>query len=303
MNVSWITLRDLEYLTAVAQHLHFGKAAKACHVSQPALSAQIKKMEQTLGYQIFERSNRSVALTEKGRRLVEQAQVVLEEAQKLISVPESEKPSELRGVLRLGVIATLGPYYVPKFLPLLKKRFPDLQLVLREGLTHSLLNELKAGNLDVVLAAPTFDQSSFQVYALFEEPFLLAVPEDHALAQKQAVRTSDLRASDMVLLEDGHCLRDQTLEICPRNRRGNIRQYHVTSLETLRHLVATGMGYTLMPKMAVEGSDSMKGLLKYRRFQDEDVGRTIILVTRPSHPRLPEIELLAEFLRTHAPKL
>src|SRR5262249_9186641 len=112
MNVSWITLRDLEYLAAVAQHLHFGKAAKGCHVSQPALSAQIKKMEDTLGYQIFERSNRSVTLTDKGRRLVEQARVVLEEAEKLIAIPESEKPSDLRGVLRLGVIATLGPYYV-----------------------------------------------------------------------------------------------------------------------------------------------------------------------------------------------
>jgi LysR family transcriptional regulator, hydrogen peroxide-inducible genes activator len=302
MNVSWLTLRDLEYLIAVAQHLHFGKAARASHVTQPALSAQIKKIEEFLGFQIFERTNRKVSLTEQGKLVVDQARIVVEETEKLISLAAQEGAKNLESTLRLGVIATLGPYYVPHFLPLLKRPFPKLQLILREGLTDELLGDLRSGNLDAVLAARTFEESGFHVFPLFKEPFLLTVSSEHPLATKEPLSTKDLRSEDMVLLEDGHCLRDQTLEICPPNRRGNIRQFHATSVETLRHLVASGMGYTLLPQLAVTGADRMKGMLRYRRFYSEKIGRTIVLVCRERYARLREIEQLAEFLRENAPE-
>jgi LysR family hydrogen peroxide-inducible transcriptional activator len=301
MNVSWLTLRDLEYLTSVAEHLHFGNAARACHVSQPALSAQIRKLEDMLGVRLFERTNRKVSLTERGKPIVDQARLVLEEAQKLIAVAASQGKEQLSGLLRIGAIATLGPYYIPHFLPLLKKKFPKLQVFLREGLTDDLLAELKSGALDIVLAARTFDESGFRVFPIFEEPFILTVPKNHPLAVKKPVRRNDLRGEEMVLLEDGHCLRDQALEICPPNRRGNIRQFHATSIETLRYLVASGMGYTLLPKLAVDEHDTLKGMLKYRSLDLEKIGRSIVLVCRDRYARIKEVEQLAEFLRLHPP--
>lgn len=302
MNVSWITLRDLEYLAAVGEHLHFGKAAKACHVSQPALSSQVRKLEDSLGFQVFERTNRKVTLTDLGRKVLDQARVILEEAQKLVMIAQPKGKAELQGTLRLGAIATLGPYYIPHFLPLLKQKFPKLKLFLREGLTDGLLSELRSGTLDAVLAAKTFDETGFRVFPIFEEPFLLAVPRDHPLASKKPLRGRDLRVEEMVLLEDGHCLRDQALEICPPNRRGNIRQFHATSVETLRYLVASGMGYTLIPKLAVNDAGVMKGLLQYRDLDSDRIGRTIVLVWRERYPRMKEVEQLAEFLKSHLPK-
>ncbi|HEY7161150.1 MAG TPA: LysR substrate-binding domain-containing protein [Acidobacteriota bacterium] len=302
MNVSWLTLRDLEYLVAVAEHLHFGKAAQTCHVSQPALSAQIKKMEDFLGFPLFERTHRKVTLTDQGKLISDQARVILEEAEKLVSIARQSGSTELQGSLRLGVIATLGPYYVPLFLSNLKKQFPKLQLILREGLTDPLLSDLKSGSLDAVLAARTFDESGFRVFPIFKEAFVLAAPKEHELAGKDPLLASDLHTEDMVLLEDGHCLRDQTLEICPPNRRGNIRQFHATSVETLKHLVASGMGYTLLPELAIRDGDPMKDLLTYRRFGSQEVGRTIVLVCRKRYARMTEIEKLAEFLQKIAPK-
>jgi LysR family hydrogen peroxide-inducible transcriptional activator len=300
MHISWMTLRDLEYVSALARYMHFGKASEACNVSQPALSAQIKKMEERLGFRVFERTNRRVAVTERGKAVIDQARIVLEEAEKIGALVADEKEAgEMRGTLRLGAIATLGPYYVPHFLPKLRKKFPELQIILREGLTDDLLSELKAGELDAILAARTFSETGLKLFPLFYEPFLLAVPRDHPLAKKQKVSGTELRAQDMVLLEDGHCLRDQTLEICPRNRRGNIRQFHVTSLETLRHLVAAGLGYTLMPVLAA-GSD-MKGLLEYRPLAEEGIGREIVLVCRDRYPRIADLAVLAEYMKSHAP--
>lgn len=300
MNISWMTLRDLEYICAVARYMHFGRASEACNVSQPALSAQIKKMEERLGFAVFERTNRRVAITERGEAVIHQARIVLEEAEKISALVVDEKEAgQMRGTLRLGAIATLGPYYVPHFLPKLRKKFPELQIILREGLTDELLSELKAGELDAILAARTFSETGLTLFPLFYEPFLLAVPRDHPLAKKQKVSGSELRAQEMVLLEDGHCLRDQTLEICPRNRRGNIRQFHVTSLETLRHLVGAGLGYTLMPVLAA-GSD-MKGLLEYRPLIEEAIGREIVLACRDRYPRMADLAILAEHMKSHAP--
>lgn len=302
MNIAALTLRDLEYLIAVADHEHFGKAALAAHVSQPALSGQIKKVEEFLGVQLFERSNRRVAITAIGEHVVEQARVVLEEARKIAELVRSER-EPLTGALRLGAISTLGPYYLPHVLAPLRKRFPQLTLHLREGITDHLLADLRTGTLEAVLASPTaaFDES-LHVIPLFIEPFLLAAPKTHALAKKAGLRSLDLRASDMVLLEDGHCLKDQTLAICPANRRGNFHQYHATGLETLRHLVAGGLGYTLIPYLAAKVDPKLKKLICYRAFEGKPIGREIALVARKRFARMRDIEILAKYLKEIRPQ-
>jgi LysR family transcriptional regulator, hydrogen peroxide-inducible genes activator len=301
MNISWLTLRDLQYLVAVADHAHFGKAAVACHVSQPALSGQIRKVEDVLDVQLFERSNRKVAITPMGQAVVDQARVVLEEARKLGELTMAVQ-QPLSGALRLGAIATVGPYLMPHLLAPLRKAYPKLDLFLQEGLTEQLLAELKAGRLDAVIASDTFSDASLRVMPLFFEPFLLAVPPNHPLATKAKIHRRDLHPEEMILLEDGHCLRDQTLDICPANRRGHIKQFHATSLETLRHLVATGSGYTLIPELAVRDEKQLRMLIRYRKFDDnKPVGRNIILTCRNRIGRTADIDALAGFIRRHVP--
>lgn len=302
MNIAGLTLRDLQYVVAVADYGHFGRAAKACHVSQPALSSQIKKIEEYLGIALFERAMRRVAITEVGQAVVQQARVVLEEAEKILSTARSTH-EPLAGLFRLGAIATLGPYLMPHLLGPLRKAFPKLELRLKEGLTEDLLAELRAGQLEAVLAAQSFDAEGLHVIPLFVEPFLLTVPKDHPLMHKNPLKLSDLNASEMVLLEDGHCLRDQTIAICPPNRRGNVKEMHVTSLETLRHLVASGAGYTLMPLLAVNDDKRLRALIRYRRLEGKTAGRTIVLVCRDRFPRKREVELLGDFIRRHIPRL
>lgn len=301
MNIAGLTLRDLQYVVAVAEHAHFGKAARSCHVSQPALSGQIKKIEDYLGVTLFERGMRGVKTTEVGRAVAQQARIVLEEAEKILSAAKS--PAEpLAGPFRLGAIATLGPYLMPHLLGPLRKAFPRLQLLLREGLTEPLLDELRAGRLDAVLAARTFVEEGLHVLPLFNEPFLLAAPNTHPLGRKPSVKVTDLDAADMVLLEDGHCLRDQTLAVCPPNRRGHTKELLVASVETLRHLVASGAGYTLMPMLAVTEDKRLKPLVRYRRIEGKNTGRTVVLVWRDRFPRKREIEILADFIRAHLPR-
>jgi LysR family hydrogen peroxide-inducible transcriptional activator len=300
MNISWLTLRDLQYLVSVADHAHFGKAAAACHVSQPTLSAQIRKIEEVLAAQLFERSNRSVAITPQGQAVVNQARLVLEEAEKIPELTRSAR-QPLSGSLRLGVIATVGPYLMPHLLAPMRKTFPKLELFLREGMTEELLSELKAGRLDAVIASDTFDDPTLRVIPLYFEPFVLATPSGHPLAEKPSIGRRDLNSNDMVLLEDGHCLRDQSLDICPSNRRGHIRQFHATSLETLRHLVATGSGYTLVPEMAVREDKQLKPLMVYRRFSEKGIGRNVILVARKRFARMNDIDTLASLIRDHLP--
>ena len=300
MNISWLTLRDLQYLVAVADQGHFGKAAAACNVSQPTLSAQIRKIEEVLGVQLFERSNRSVAITPPGQAVVNQARLVLEEAEKIPELTRSAG-QPLSGSFRLGVIATVGPYLMPHLLAPLRKAYPRVELFLREGLTEELLNELKSGRLDALIASDTFEDPTLRVVPLYFEPFVLATPAGHPLSRKASVGRRDLNSNDMVLLEDGHCLRDQSLDICPSNRRGHIRQFHATSLETLRHLVATGSGYTLVPELAVREDKQLKPLMTYRRFNDKTIGRNVILVCRKRFARMTDIDALASLIRDHLP--
>jgi LysR family hydrogen peroxide-inducible transcriptional activator len=300
MNISWLTLRDLEYVVSVAEHQHFGRAAEACHISQPALSAQIRKVEDILGVALFERSNKRVVITAVGAAVAAQAMIVLDEAKRLTSLARATA-EPLTGSFRLGVIATLGPYLMPRILGPLRKEYPNLELLLKEGLTENLIQDLRMGTLDAVLAAPTFKEDGLRSISLFSERFLLAASRSHPLARKKPLRTRDLRSEEMVLLEDGHCLRDQTMDICSTGRRGNFRDFHATSLETLRHLVASGFGYSLMPQLAVDNDRHLSGLLTYREFEGRPVGRTIVLVCRDRFPRMAEAEAFASFIRSHLP--
>lgn len=299
MNISTLTLRDLEYLVAVAQTKHFGRAAALVHVSQPTLSGQVKKAEEFLGVRLFERTNKRVALTQAGERIVRQAKVVLDEAQKLGALASGARPP-LSGAFHLGAIHTLGPYYFPHVLAFLGERFPDLELHLREGTTDALLAELRAGQVDAVLASPTFPRAGLRLFPLFVEPFVLAAPARHELCRRTPLVPADLRLEDLILLEDGHCLKDQILAICPRGRRGAVPT-QATSLETLRYLVASGAGYTLFPKLAVREDAGLRGMIRYRPFRDDAVGREVALVCRARSPRMDEVALLAEQLRAQRP--
>lgn len=298
MDISWLTFRDLEYVVAIADKLHFGRAASDCRVSQPALSAQLKKIEAQLGATLFERTNRRVTLTEKGREVAERARQLLDDARRLADVCAGAEP--LAGDFRVGAIATVGPYLFPQVLPGLRKRFPKARFLLKEGLTAPLLEELRAGKLDVVLAARTFDEEAFETIALCEEPFLLAIPREHPLAAKERPSRRDLDPSGMVLLEDGHCLSDQTLALCPARRGREAQPFHATSLETLRFLVASGVGYTLLPQLAARSDERLDHLVRYRRLAEE-VGRELVLVHRKRYPRAREAALLADAIRAGLP--
>lgn len=300
MNISALTLRNLEYIVAVAGEGHFGRAAEACGVSQPALSAQVQKVEESLGIQIFERTKRVVQLTPTGSEVVEQARLVLRETERLVEIAERRK-EPLCGLFRLGVIATLGPYLMPHLLRPLRKKHPELDLVLVEGLTDSLLDQLRSGRLDAVLAALPIKGDSFHTEALFVEPFYLVVPSGHTLAKTQDPSPEMLAADDMLLLEDGHCLRDQALDVCPTGGSSQRNRYQATSLETLRHMVASGAGYTLFPALAVPGPGQLKNLIQYRPFRGNAPGRTIALVSRRRSSAAPDADTLAAFVRENLP--
>ena len=300
MSVSWLTLRDLEYIIAVADHAHFGKAAEACHVSQPSLSAQVRKVEDFLGQAVFERTKRRVAITGFGETVVAQARRVMAEARKLGELAQGSR-EPLSGPFRLGAIATLGPYLMPHLLGPLRKKYPKMELLLEDGLTDGLIAQLRSGKLDAVLASPTFSEEGLKLSPLFVEPFVLVAPKAHSIATKESVRAADFRANEMVLLEDGHCLKDQALGLCPVNRRGSLRRFHVTSLETLVQLVASGQGYTLIPKLAVREDAKLKELLTYRTLDDRRVGREIVLVCRQSYTQMEDIEQLAKLIRAVFP--
>lgn len=300
IRINALTLRDLAYVVAVAERRHFGQAAAACHVSQPALSAQVRKVEDALGVRLFERTNRRVEVTAIGEQVAAQARVVLDEAQRLGTVAERAH-GPLVGPYRLGAIQTLGPYLLPYVLGPLRRAFPRLELVLREGLTLDLVRELKAGALDAVLAAATFTDPAVRQTPLFVEPFELLAPRGHPLVTQRSLRTADLDARDMLLLEDGHCLADQALDLCPASRRRGARRAHVTSLETLRHLVAAGAGYTIVPALAATDDPRLRRLVRHRHFDGRAPGRTVVLATRERLGRTADAEALAEVIRDHLP--
>jgi len=301
MSVRNLGFRDLQYVVAVAECKSFSRAAEACAITQPALSERIKRIESDLGIELFERNKRALKVTPVGEKLVRKARGLLDDAVEIDEIVSSSQ-EPLTGPLRVGIITTLGPYLMPLVLPLLRQNHPDLELVLQEGLTESLITSLQAGSLDVVIAAAPFHASGIKQLDLFHEPFVLAIPVEHEMASRPVVNARDLRGDDMVLLWDGHCLTGQALDICPAKQRHNRNRLHAMTLETLRHMVATGAGYTLLPSLAVGTKPPLTDLIYYTKLGGKrQYGRRIVIAWRHSFSGETDIELLAELIRESLP--
>lgn len=287
------TLRQLRYLVALAEHRHFGRAAEACLVTQSTMSAGLQELETLLGCTLVERDRRHVALTPIGLAVVARARRLLIEAQDLVdAVRAADQP--LSGPLRMGVIPTIAPYILPIVLPELRRAYPDLRLILREDLSARLAEQLKGGQLDVLLLALPWPIDGTETLDLGADPFLLAVPAGHPLAEKNLVDWDDIPMHDMLLLEEGHCLRDQALAACRMaGHSGVARGVSGTSLPTIIQMVAGGLGVTLLPAMAVRTGALAGTDLVARPLADPSAKRSIGLVWRASSPRTPEMRELA----------
>jgi len=294
-----MNLRELEYLKAVAEHRHFGKAAFECFVSQPTLSGQIKKLEEELGVTIFERGRRGVLLTQEGKEIVQQARKVLSGVQELQQMAESFR-DPFRGALRLGIFPTLSPYLLPHIVGRLHQEFPELRLLLVEDQTHRIEKQLLDGELDVLVLALPVENPVFEVQELFAEPFRMALPKEHDLARKKQVGVADLEGLSMLLLEDGHCLRAQVLDVCNTTGASEFSGFRASSLETLRQMVAAGTGITLIPELAVRRDLSAKGNIKYLPFKNPQPHRKLGLVWRKGSTRTQLFDKLAEIIRSEA---
>jgi LysR family hydrogen peroxide-inducible transcriptional activator len=298
----FMTLQELRYLVALADEGHFARAAERCHVGQPTLSTQLKKLEDFLGVSLFERGKRRVIPTPVGEEIIAQARVVLEEAGKLRQLANRGQ-NPMAGPLRMGVIPTLGPYLLPHLLPIIHATYPKLRLLLREDLTRNLLARLRAGKLDILLLALPVKIDGLETAPLFREPFVVALPADHPLAEQQQVQHDDLQHECVLLLEEGHCLRDQALDICGANSSGAGEEFKATSLETLRQMVAAGAGCTLLPALAALPATevSIKAMIKTRPFAEPVPTRTIGLVWRRSFPRMKVVHNLRALMLNHLP--
>lgn len=301
MNASQLSLRDLEYIVAVSEELHFGKAALRLNVSQPTLSEQIKKLEQTLEIKFFERTNRTVRLTPQGAELIDVAYRVLREAQSFIKTANSNK-TPLTGEFHLGAIATVGPYYFPYIIGPLKKAFPHLELIIHEGMTDVLLEKLNRGELNAVIASRTFDEKMFRVYPLYKEAFQLACSNDYNPKVKNGfVSVKDIDEEKLLLLAEGNCLKDEVQNFCKLSKNKHSAKVQSASLETLRHLIAAGNGMSLFPELAISEHKKLKGLISYYPFIEKSAHREIALVTREQYPKPDEIRLLVQKLKEHLP--
>lgn len=276
-----MNLRDLQYLVALAEQRHFGKAAAACFVSQPTLSMQIRKLEEELGVALFERAPRKVMLTAAGEDIVVRARRVLAEVEQMKEAARRSRDPEA-GSLRLGVFPTLGPYLLPHVVPQLRERFPQLALLLVEEKSDVLLERLRAGRLDAALLALPIDDDQLHAHFLFEEPFVLAAPAQHPLAQVQVLTMDALSDETLLLLEDGHCLRDQALDVCRLSGAQEKSGFRATSLETLRQMVAAGAGVTLLPALSVHAPVAQPRNIRLVPFRDPPPSRRIALVWRKS---------------------
>jgi LysR family hydrogen peroxide-inducible transcriptional activator len=290
-----MNLRDLRYLAALAEHRHFGRAAEACHVSQPTLSTQIRKLEDELGVALVERAPRQVMLTAAGADIALRARRVLAEVEQMREVARRTADPEA-GSVRLGLFPTLGPYLLPHVVPRIRKRFPRLELLLVEEKTEAMLHMLREGRLDAGVLALPLHEDWIESEFLFEEPFLLAVPEGHPLAGRHDLRLDELSDQRLLLLEEGHCLRDQALEVCQLAGAGEKLGFRATSLETLRQMVAAGVGVTLLPVLAVKPPVPAQSNLRLLHFRTPPPSRRLALVWRKS-------SAMSEFLRRLAAEI
>ncbi len=291
-----MTLTELQYIVAVAQERHFGRAADRVFVTQPALSLAIKKLEEELGVVIFERRRNQVAPTPVGEQIVQQAQRVLEEADR-IKLVASQGRNQLVGPLRFGVIATVGPYLLPDLVPRLHKRAPQMPLEIEENLTANLSAMLKNGKLDVIMVAFPFDEPGILTRPLYDEPFKAVVPADHPLAKKTKIDPAVLSTERVLLPHAGHCFRQQVLDSCPELSRSDTEGLQGNSLETIRQMVASGLGITVMPASAVTAKYQNKRLVAVD-FMKPVPERRIGLAWRKGFARPAVIEAIREAIQT-----
>jgi len=292
-----MTLTELRYIVAVYRERHFGRAAESCYVSQPTLSAAVKKLEQELGVDIFERSKQDISVTPVGEQVIEQAQRVLEEAEKLKQISQVGK-DQLIGTLRIGAIYTIGPYLLPHIIPELRKNAPNMPLVIEENFTARLREKLKAGQLDAIIIALPFEEPGVVTLPLYDEPFVAVLPASHPLTQKDSIRIKDLAKENLLLLGEGHCFREQVLEVCPECRDASIsggafnQTIEGSSIETIRHMVVSGIGVTVLPCSAAGTDKYARRLLQIKRLKNPEPKRCVALAWRTSFPRPKAIEEL-----------
>jgi LysR family hydrogen peroxide-inducible transcriptional activator len=294
-----MTLNELRYIVAVARERHFGRAAEACFISQPTLSVAVKKLEEELGLSLFERRRGEVSVTPVGERIVAQAQRVLEEASGIRQIARQGQ-NQLEGPLRIGAIYTIGPYLLPHLIPQLSECAPKMPLIIEENYTANLADQLKRGELDVILISLPFDEPGVVTMPLYEEPFVLLIPSSHPLNQKPEFELADLRNEDVLLLGPGHCFRDQVLQVCPecvgrsRTDGSTAQTLEGGSLETIRYMVAGGLGVTILPCSAAGADRFSERLLSIRRFGHDAPSRRVALAWRKSFPRPEAIEALRD---------
>ena len=297
-----MTLTELRYIVAVAREHHFGRAATACHVSQPTLSVAIKKLEEELGIAIFERGSNEVTLSHIGERIVQQAQQTLEAADNIRQLALHGK-NQLSGPLRIGAIYTIGPYLYPELIPLLHKAAPEMPLVVEENFTAVLTEKLKRGELDVIIIALPYEEQGIVTQALYEEPFVVLLPASHPLTSRKTITSKLLEEENVLLLGQGHCFRDHVLEACPAcipkpGLEGDLpHTVEGSSLETIRHMVVSGLGVTVLPCTAAGAHSYSQRLLAIRRFSSPIPTRTVALAWRVSFPRHKVIDVLNKAIR------
>jgi LysR family hydrogen peroxide-inducible transcriptional activator len=290
------SIKQLKYVCAVAEHRHFSKAADACFVTQSTLSAAIQDLESQLGVVIFERSKKSVLITPQGESLLAQARVILRDVEDFVSIARSHEDL-LTGELRLGVIPTIGPFLLPSLLSELRKEYSKLKLYLKEELSGVLLQQLQQGKLDLIILAFPYGLPEMESVKLFSDEFLLCLPPGHKLEKSEFVSQQDLQGESLLLLEEGHCLRDHALEACKLSKDDAQIVYQGNSLHTLVQMVANGLGVTLLPQMAVSADVLGETQLELRHFGEENVSREIGMAWRKSDPRREEYLLLADFIK------
>ena len=295
-----MNIRDLEYLVAVDEERHFHRAAERCFVSQPTLSGQIKKLEQELGVLLVERNNRRVSITDAGQAVLIHARKVLDEINSIKDVANYFQDAMV-GDVRVGIIPTIAPYLLPIIMPKLNKGFPKLKIWLYEYQTHVLLEKLQKSELDFLILALPIEKHDFKELDLFREPFRLAVTKGHSLGKKKQVNMGDIAQQELLLLEEGHCLREHILDVCLLSDVKEQGQYHATSLETLRHMVGEGMGMTLMPELAVPAKRAKSDMVSYIEFSDPKPNRRIGMLYRKNSYREETFNNINELIRSVLP--
>ena len=295
-----MTLTELRYIVTLAQEQHFGRAAERCHVSQPTLSVGVKKLEDELGVMIFERSKSAVRTTPVGEGIVAQAQKVLESAQGIRELAQVGK-NQLAAPLRVGAIYTVGPYLFPHLIPQLHRVAQQMPLYIEENFTHVLRDKLRNGELDAIIIALPFQEADVLTKVLYDEPFSVLMPAGHPWTEKTSIDSALLNDKSLLLLGEGHCFRDQVLEACPTLGKGGEINKHTTvessSLETIRHMVASGLGISVLPLSAVDSHHYAPGILEVRPFSAPVPFRTVAIAWRASFPRPKAIDVLADSIR------